>query len=133
MAFAKLEQQWRAFKHDSPGHRFEHQHDRMKKSGKGFLVGAAIVGGLLVAGGVVLLFIPGPGLLLMVFGLALVAGVSKPLAKVLDRAEPVVRRWARAAKQWWKQAPIAVKIGIGAIALGLAGAAAYAAYRMWFA
>lgn len=132
-ALAKLESQWRAFKHDEPGHRFEHQHERMKKQGKGLLVGAAIVGGLLVAAGIVLLFIPGPGLLVSIFGLALVAGVSGRLARVLDRIEPPVRRAAKRAKRWWARASTPTKVALIAIAVALAGAAASGAYRVWIA
>lgn len=132
-ALAKLESQWKAFKHDEPGHRFEHQHERMKKSGRGFFVGAAVVGAILVSGGVVLLFIPGPGLLVIVFGLGLLAGLSERLAHVLDRIEPVIRRWARRAKAAWKRASIPAKVALIAMAVALAGAAGYGVYRWWFA
>lgn len=128
-ALAKLESQWRAFKHDEPGHRFEHQHERMKKQGKGLLVGAAIVGGLLVAAGIVLLFIPGPGLLVSIFGLALVGR----LARVLDRIEPPVRRAAKRAKRSWARASTPTKVALITITVALANAAASGAYRVWIA
>ena len=60
---AKLEHQWREFAHDKPGQRFENQHRRLKRGGRAVSVGMAVVGALLVASGVVLLFVPGPGLL----------------------------------------------------------------------
>jgi hypothetical protein len=132
-ALAKLESQWKAFKHDEPGQRFEHQHERMKQNGRALLVGTATLGAILVASGVVLLFIPGPGLLVSVFGLALLAGVSGTLARLLDRAEPVVRRWARRAKHRWSRASMPAKAAIVGVAVALAGVVAYAAYRIWIA
>ena len=92
---SSLAQQWRSFKNDEPGKRFMHQRERMKQEGRGLAIALVALGILLLAGGFVLLFIPGPGLLLIVFGLALVAGVSSPLARLLDRTEPKLRRFGR--------------------------------------
>lgn len=123
-ALAKLESQWKAFKHDEPGHRFEHQHDRMKRAGRAWIVGTASIGAILLVGGVILLFIPGPGLLVSVFGLALIAGTSESLAKALDRAEPSIREKLREGKRSWQTASRAEKgvwIGIAsAIAISIA-------------
>lgn len=132
-ALAKIAQQWRAFAHDEPGKRFENQHRRMKQGGKPLLVGLAVVGALLVAAGIFLLFVPGPGLLVAAFGLALLAGISRSLARVLDRAEPVVRRHAARAKAWWSRAALATKLALGALAAAIVAAAGYAAYRLWLA
>jgi len=96
------------------------------------MVGQVIAGIVLVAGGGVLLFIPGPGLLFIVFGLALIAGLSKPLARLLDRIEPPVRRKAIAARRKWRTLPMIGKVGLAAIALTAAAAAAYGLYRLWF-
>jgi len=91
----------------------------------------AVIGALLVVGGVVLLFVPGPGLLVVVFGLALLVGISAGLARALDRSEPVVRWWAARAKAWWSQASIATRIATCAFGAGIAGVAVYGAYRLW--
>jgi hypothetical protein len=102
-----LAQQWRSFKNDEPGKRFIHQRERMKKEGRGLTVALVALGALLFAGGVVLLFIPGPGLVLIVFGLALVSGVSSKLARLLYRTEPPVRRfagrWRRRIAGTWRR------------------------------
>jgi hypothetical protein len=116
-ALAKLESQWKAFKHDEPGHRFEHQHERMKQSGRAWVVAMASLGAIFLVGGIIMLFIPGPGLLVSLFGLAMIAGASQPLARALDRAEPAMREKAREAKRSWKTASRAEKgvlIGIAA-------------------
>jgi hypothetical protein len=134
-ALAKLESQWKAFKHDAPGRRFEHQHERMKQNGRAWIVGTASLGAILLFGGIVMLFIPGPGLLVAIFGLALMAGVSESLAKALDRAEPALREKVNAAKTSWRTASRAEKgvlIGIGAayvIAIGLFVAIAIGVFR----
>ncbi|HEY4179145.1 MAG TPA: PGPGW domain-containing protein [Kofleriaceae bacterium] len=130
---AKLQHQWREFKNDQPGKRFENQHDRMAKESRGLLVAQTVIGALLLVGGIILLFIPGPGLLLMVFGLALIAGISRSLARLLDRAEPPVHRAAHRAKLWWKHASTAVHAALIAGAGVIASAAAFVAYRVWFA
>jgi len=130
---AKLEHQWHEFAHDKPGHRFENQHHRLKRGGKALSVGMAMVGALLVAAGVFLLFVPGPGLLVGIFGLALLVGISPRLARALDRSEPVVRGWASRAKTRWLQASSATRIAACAIGAAIAGAAVYGMYRVWFA
>jgi hypothetical protein len=129
---AKLEHQWHEFAHDKPGQRFENQHHRLKRGGRALSIAMAVVGALLVAGGIFLLFVPGPGLLVGFFGLALLVGISSRLARVLDRIEPVVRRWASRAKAWWSQASSATHVATCAIGVAVAGVAVYAAYRLWF-
>lgn len=132
-AMALVKQEWRAFKRDQPGRRFQNQRRRMRNGPRALMVAQVVLGVILVAGGGVLLFAPGPGLLFIVFGLALIAGLSKKLARLLDRVEPPVRRFSIATRDRWRALPIIAKIGIGAIAaLGVA-AFAYAMYRLWFA
>lgn len=126
---ATLKDQWRAFKHDEPGERFQRQHDRMQQCSHGLRVAQAIAGGILTLAGIVLLFIPGPGLLVMLFGLALLVGLSSTLASLLDRAEPALRREAARMHRGWRALTGAGKVGIGgasapsasAVALGLYG------------
>jgi hypothetical protein len=97
------------------------------------MVAQVVLGIALLAGGVVLLFIPGPGLLLIVFGLAMVAGTSRTLAGLLDRAEPPARERATRAKRWWTRSPAIVKAGLVLVALAGAAAATYGMYRIGFA
>lgn len=87
-----LTREWRAFRDDSPGERFEHHHERMRHQGTRAGAIARIAAGIvLLLGGILLLFIPGPGLLVMLFGLGLVGGESRTIARALDRGEPPVR------------------------------------------
>lgn len=93
---------WRSFRADEPGRRFTNHHNREHRSGsRAGIVVRFVIGALLIAGGVVLLFIPGPGLLAMLFGVALVAGESRWLAARMDRAELRARdRWRSWRRRW---------------------------------
>lgn len=100
---SSLAENWQAFKNDEPGTRFRRQRERMKSNGRGLTIALVVLGSLLLAGGVVLLFIPGPGLLLIVFGLALIAGVSRRLARWMDRAESRISTVIRKLRSRWRR------------------------------
>ncbi|MBA2539786.1 MAG: hypothetical protein H0V17_09145, partial [Deltaproteobacteria bacterium] len=62
--------EWRSFRDDTPGERFSNHRQRMRRNGtRAGAVARIGLGVLLVAGGILLLFIPGPGLLVALFGL----------------------------------------------------------------
>ncbi|MEO8704926.1 MAG: PGPGW domain-containing protein, partial [Kofleriaceae bacterium] len=131
---SQLAQDWSAFRQDSPGHRFGNHYKRMRQQGS--RAGAIVrlgLGVLLVVAGIVMLFIPGPGLLVALFGLGLLGGESKKLAGVLDRIEPVMRRWGRAAKRWWTARSMVTQDVLIAAVIVSAGVAAYGAYQWWVA
>lgn len=91
---AKLAAEWHAFRADSPGERFRHHYERSQLTSQASRIARVLVGIVLVAAGLVLLFIPGPGLLVGLFGFALLSSQSRILATALDRVEPRVRRLA---------------------------------------
>jgi hypothetical protein len=96
--------EWRSFRDDEPGHRFANHHKREHRSvSRGAIVARAGLGALLIAGGIVLLFIPGPGLLAMLFGVALVAGESRRLATRMDRLELRARNAGLALRRRWRR------------------------------
>ena len=81
-----------ALRHDPPGTRFQRVHDRLKDQHpvrRGLL---ATAGALVLLVGVALLVLPGPGIPLVIAGLALLTSLSSRLARLLDRAEIAVRR-----------------------------------------
>lgn len=99
---AVLKSDWRQFKDDAPGDRFENQRERAHRRSPAMIIVLAMIGMIFVAGGIVLLVFPGPGIPVIVLGLALIATASRSLAKAMDRAEPALRkRWDR-IKAWWK-------------------------------
>jgi hypothetical protein len=126
-ALAEVKTEWKHFKDDEPGKRFQNHRERMKDKPARHSVVMIALGVLLIIGGGVFLFIPGPGTPLIVFGFALIASHSKKLSAMMDRAEPKLRRFARRGVRTWKALPGTAKLslllalGLLAVAAGLAG------------
>jgi hypothetical protein len=102
-ALAQVKDEWRAFKKDEPGDRFTNHYDRMKLRPRWFRAASVFASVLLLAIGIVLCFIPGPGTPLIVFGLALLGAHWHWLAEKLDKAEPRLRAWYQRQKQRLKR------------------------------
>jgi len=124
-------QQWRCFRDDRPGQRFQNHLQRVQRHSGPLRILSLALGVVLLAGGVVLLFIPGPGLLLILFGAALFAGESQRLARLLDRAEPRARQMGHRLLTSWRAASMLAKVALVLAVLAAAAAAAYGAW-MWF-
>lgn len=129
-AKAEAKHEWRAFKNDRPGKRFQHEHDRLQQKGRGVRIGLGIAGILLLGAGVALLVLPGPGIPLLVFGLALLAGLSGAMARSLDRAEPVLRHEAKKLWRGWRHLSGGAKAAVCAVAVIALAAIGYGAYRI---
>ncbi|HKO87780.1 MAG TPA: PGPGW domain-containing protein [Burkholderiales bacterium] len=92
-AWYRLRDGWRELKQGRPGSRFadfyckrrESEHSTLKKSLSLF------AGAVLFLAGVLMLAAPGPGLLFMLLGAAMLAQYSWVVAKALDRIESTVR------------------------------------------
>jgi uncharacterized membrane protein YbaN (DUF454 family) len=116
--------EWRRFRDDTPGCRFRHYHERLHEHGTRTLRVLGIVCGvLLVAAGIAMCFLPGPGVITILLGLAMFAGESRRLAGWLDRREPAARRKAKAVSRWWNRRSLlsrAAMIAIAMFATGLA-------------
>ncbi len=128
-ALADFKHEWQQFREDSPGERFCNHRERMKKKSRKHAAVTLSLGVLLLAGGVVLLFIPGPGIPLMVFGLALIATHSKRLSDVLDRTEPRLRDVGKRTLRWWKQSSRAMKAALIVGGIVVASAVLMAMWR----
>jgi UPF0716 family protein affecting phage T7 exclusion len=89
---SSLAAEWHRLRADSPGERFYNHYERARHAPQVKRVAQLVIGIILVAAGVVLCFIPGPGLLVMVFGFALLSSMSRSIARVLDRIELWLRR-----------------------------------------
>jgi hypothetical protein len=126
--YAQLERSWNVFRKAPPGRRFEAMHEARKEAGGKPRIVFAVIGALLLAGGAVLLFIPGPGLLLIAFGAALIARRSLRLARTLDRLELGLRSLARRARALWKRSSVPVRAGLLAVCTAGIGAAGYLGY-----
>jgi hypothetical protein len=93
-----LKRRWRRLKAGQPGARFHRQYRENRESRKSGLQrwGAVAAGAGMILLGVILLFIPGPGLLFIAAGGAVLARESQVLARVMDWGEVRGRRlWRR--------------------------------------
>jgi hypothetical protein len=89
---------WRELLRDKPGQRFRAQFRRMRERGGPRLARMIAAVGL-IATGLVLLFVPGPGSLLIVVGAALLAEGSYVVARRLDRVEVRAREVLTAVRR----------------------------------
>lgn len=93
-----LQQHFQELRQAPPGQRFLQQYERRQREHPSAALKAlALAGGwLIVLLGLVMLPAPGPGMLVVVAGLATLASVSKTAAQGLDAAELMLRRgWER--------------------------------------
>ncbi len=98
---------WHDFRRSRPGRRFQDAHARhleneLRVQGlrRWLLIG---LGFLLTVGGVVLLAFPGPGLLVALIGVSLIAREFLSVACLLDRAELALRPASLRARRWWRR------------------------------
>lgn len=131
--FAGWKRQWRTFRAGRPGSRFQDRYERSQKLKHSqpwhvrFLKPALAL--VLIAGGVVLCFIPGPGIPLLIIGAGLFADNSLVLAQALDWMEVRLRRIVRWATGWWRRASLLAKEAVIAAATLVAAFIAYGGYR----
>jgi len=119
-----------ALRNDPPGQRFERQFERIRHRSPWVRVLMSIAGVLLVVAGIAFMVLPGPGLPLLVLGLGLLAGMSRTLARGLDRAEPFVRRQLHRLVRRWRALGAYGKVGVVAGAALVCGGAGFAAVRI---
>jgi uncharacterized protein (TIGR02611 family) len=92
-----------------------------------YRLGVAVAGVAVVAGGLVLLPLPGPGWLIIFLGLGILASEFAWAARLLSFARATVRGWTR----WLSRQPVAVRALLGLVgAVVVVGAVAgYVAWR----
>ena len=128
-ALANMRNEWHQFRSDPPGERFRNHRERMKQRSRKHSLVAVLIGVVLLVAGFAFLFIPGPGLPLIVFGLGLIASHWKRLADLLDRTEPRLRRAGHGVRHQWKAMPGHAKLSVMLGLAALAGALALAIWR----
>ena len=131
--FRSWKRTWAAIREGVPGRRFEdHYRRRRERRGNGALRAVSLLGGLaLLLVGIVLLFVPGPGILLILLGSALLAQESRVMAEALDRLEPWLGVLTRRVRLLWKRASRPARALAVALSLALAGAMAWVTLRAW--
>ena len=85
---------WQALKQAPAGERFKRRYFSNRELGRrGVKRALMIIGGAaLIAVGLFMLIAPGPGILVLIIGGAMVAEESLPMARFLDAAEVRIRR-----------------------------------------
>jgi hypothetical protein len=129
----RLKQQWRKFRNGRPGRRFQARYEQNKKrrSSQSWFVRLLkpMSGIILIAGGLVLCFIPGPGVPFIVIGAGLLADEARPIARAMDRLEIRAREILAWAHRWWNHAPTIAKYAVIFLAVLAGSGAAYGGYR----
>ena len=93
--------QWKHFVAMPSGRRFQTRH-RLRRAESGGVMRKILIsglGGLIMVAGVAMLVLPGPGLLALVIGAALIAEESLFAARVLDRID----LWGTHGLQRWRK------------------------------
>lgn len=85
-----------------PGSRFERTHERNRIGSRVLRLFVVAFGVLLIVGAGVFFWLPGPQVVIALFGLALVTGQSETVARLMDRAEVAGRRLR---EERWKPYP----------------------------
>lgn len=108
-----LASRWHAFKTGTPGQRFRRRYYRRRETARGPLLRSLqFFGGIaLMLAGMFFMPAPGPGLLILFVGAALVAQESLLVARALDASEVGIRKlllltrriWRKSS--WWVRAP----------------------------
>ncbi|SKA82143.1 TIGR02611 family protein [Prosthecobacter debontii] len=130
-----LQSHWNQLKNGRPGKRFENFYQTRQKDrcdGDTWRrVLYVTLGIALTLVGIIMLGMPGPGLLVVAFGLALVASEFLFMARLLDRAEVLIRGSVQALKQWWHNClPYQRSLGVMAVVILLIGMVG-CAYKLW--
>lgn len=66
--------------------------------------------------GLVMLVMPGPGIIVSILGLAMLGGEFRRVSVLMDAAELKLREWLAAFLQWWHRTSTALRIGAVATA-----------------
>ena len=131
---ARAKRSWRNFKKSKPGDRFQVRYYYRKQRGTGRLsrIFNIFLGSVLVIMSTLFGWAPGPGLVTLLIGLALIAGELFPVARFLDWSEVKLRKLARLAGKIWAGVPLVGRTLIVLLVLVLVAALVYGAYSLLF-
>jgi uncharacterized protein (TIGR02611 family) len=90
-------------------------------------VGITVIGLAIIAGGVVLLPLPGPGWLIIFGGLGLLATEYEWASRLLGRTRLFVGRWS----QWTARQGLWVRVAVGLLALVFLAAAVFGSWYLY--
>ena len=95
-------EEWKVFRTAPPGQRFRERYERMKAVPRPAheRIARCICGIATLLVGIVLIPLPGPGWLIVGFGVTLLAQESRPIAAFCDRLEVRFRALASRWRRW---------------------------------
>ncbi len=132
----QVKENWQEFKGSEPGQRFQDRYERRREEEQGRWSKSAILnivlGLLIIAGGLLIGLVPGPGGFIAFLGLGLIGSEFQPTAKALDWGEVKVRAGVSWAKNVWAALPLGGKVIVGVLALVVVAAVAYGGYVLFF-
>jgi hypothetical protein len=134
---AQLQKNWFRIKGGHPGRRF-HDFYRQRQMARGsrltFGKIATIGGGLLlIAAGIALVPLPGPGSAVGILGLALLGSEFEFVAHALDRLEARLRPSYEQFRKRWEKVPGSTRVGIEIVLSVLGIVIGYISYVLLFA
>jgi uncharacterized protein (TIGR02611 family) len=130
----RLKRLWQRLIEAPPGKRFEQQYWRRQRTRKrSFLKKALFVGGGIIVTvlGILELPLPGPGTVIIIAGLGLIAQESLWLSRLLDKAELLIRRLIDRGQRWWKKTSSRKKAGVFILVVIILGLIGYGAYWLY--
>lgn len=101
----RLKHEWHLLVKSPPGRRFSDRYQRRRRQ-HATTISRAIsisIGIACVIAGLIMLFVPGPGTLALLVGIALLAEQSQRMAQALDCLELKLRHAAQWLKRVWRQ------------------------------
>jgi uncharacterized membrane protein YbaN (DUF454 family) len=129
LVLGALKNRWQELAHEPPGHRFQNRYRKKKQEGSSRLRMLWLIAGfVLMAAGLVLLVIPGPGSVLLIIGAAFLAEESQVAARILDRLELKLRKLGELALNRWRRTGMVARSLVIASTLATTAMAAWLAY-----
>jgi Putative transmembrane protein (PGPGW) len=132
----RAKRSWRLFTSSKPGDRFQVRYYYRKRSsrrGRSSLtrIFNIVVGSVLVIFSAFFGWAPGPGVLTLVIGLAMLGGEFLTVARLLDWAEVRLRKLAHPVAAVWRSSTIA-KVAVVLVVLILVAALGNVVYAVFF-
>ena len=130
--FDALRMHWEEFRKAEPGSRFIAQHERRnhRHASTAGRVARLSLGVVITAAGLIAMPAPGPGMLIVVLGLSLLAHESSQVARFLDWAELKLRPLAAWGLRAWRGLPLIAKIAVCLLGLVLGAAAMFLSWHL---
>lgn len=132
--FETLKETWHKIQQDPPGKRFRRQYRRRQNARDGVIKRLLFLGlgSIFSTLGLIMIFTPGSGILLIFIGLGFIAQESLLLAIMLDKMEVSLREWIDWGHGIWKEFSFLLKFLIVVVALGITVFAVYWGYQLFW-